>query len=137
MRAAHTTTDGTSPHHIIQTLHHYRLKTWAKRMTISEVKRYIDKDIPVILVLQAWTTAKHINWKKDWEDGHYVVAIGYDRDRIYFEDPSTFERSYLTYTELRDRWHDGTPGHRVYRHYGIAVGGRPPRFNPTHWVHMG
>ena len=127
---------GTTPRQILHTLHRYHLKTRAKQMTITEVKRYIDRGYPVIMVLQAWTNNPTVDWKSDWQDGHYVVAIGYDRHRIYFEDPSTFERDYLTYTELNDRWHDGTPGHRVYRHYGMAVFGQTPRFNPQQWVHM-
>ena len=27
-------------------------------------------------------------WKDDWVDGNYIVAIGYDENNIYFEDPS-------------------------------------------------
>ncbi len=59
--------------------------------------------------------------KSDWKDGHYVVAIGYDKERIYLEDPSTILRSYISYQDLEERWHD-TDKARKYIKTGIVSG---------------
>lgn len=127
---------GTFIQDIISVVESFHLKTSAKAMTLDELKEYIDGGIPVILVLQAWTESKHVNWKKDWDDGHYVVAIGYDKTKIYFEDPSSFERTYLTFAELRDRWHDVDGKTKKYYNYGIAVYGKRPKFSDHQVIHM-
>lgn len=86
--------------------------------------------------MQAWTEKENINWEKDWIDGHYVVAIGFTKDKILFEDPSSFERTFLKYDELNERWHDvGTDG-KKYVHHGIAIYGKKPQFNRDEVVHM-
>jgi hypothetical protein len=40
--------------------------------------------------IQAWAESP-VPYSRDGEDGHYVVAIGYDRDSVYFVDPQLFE----------------------------------------------
>jgi predicted double-glycine peptidase len=77
-----------------------------KGLEPEELIEYIDKDIPVILLLQAWRDSKsHKNWINDYKDGHYVVLIGYDGFKLIFEDPSSYTRTYLTFRELDSRWH--------------------------------
>jgi len=102
----------------------YGFRVIKKEMTIKEIKQYINKEIPVILPLQAWSEDKKIDWEKDWKDGHYVVAIGYDEKKIYFQDPAAIFKTYLTYEELLKRWHDKDKK-RKYFCYGLAIiGGR-------------
>lgn len=127
---------GTPIKGIKKVIKEYGLKCTAKEMTIDHLKRYIDKNIPVILVLQAWRNKKKIGWEKDWIDGHYVVAIGYEKDKILFQDPSSFEHTYLKYDELNKRWHDVDTKRKKYYHYGIAVYGKTPKYKPTKLVHM-
>jgi predicted double-glycine peptidase len=75
-------------------------------MTAEELPAYIKARIPVIVLLQAYKDASNkIQYSKDYKDGHYVVAIGYDGDKIIFEDPSSYTRTFLTFTELNERWH--------------------------------
>jgi len=57
-------------------------------MTLNDIRNFIDNGIPVIVLIQAWAESL-VDYSQDWEDGHYAVAIGYDRDTIYFMDPST------------------------------------------------
>ncbi len=105
-------------------------------MSLDDVKSYVKKEIPVILLLQAWFENKKTNWVNDWSDGHYVVAIGYLKDKIIFEDPSSFKRTYLKYNELEERWHDvDSDGHK-YFHYGIAIYGKPKKYDRDKIVHM-
>jgi uncharacterized protein YvpB len=87
-------------------VHKYKLKNKTEHMTISKIKKYIDRQIPVIIILQARTDTKHVDWKSNRVDGHYVVAIGYDKTKIYFEDPSSIYRTYLLNNEFKERRHD-------------------------------
>src|SRR3989338_4435827 len=106
IKIAKTTKEGTPINGIKKVAKKYNLKCKAKEMNIEEIKDCINKNIPVILLLQAWTEKKKPNWKEDWVDGHYVVVIGYDKKKMYFEDPSSILRTYLNLKELKDRWHD-------------------------------
>lgn len=136
MRLAKTSKKtGTSIKHMLSVFEEYGLKYRVSKLTIKQIKKYLDKKIPVILVLQAWTHKKKINWKKDWVDGHYVVAIGYDSNKIYFEDPASVLRTYLSYKELEKRWHDKDADGRKYINCGIAVYGKKI-INPKKTIHM-
>ncbi len=116
---------GTPIKGIIKVAKAYGFKYKAGEMNVSQVKEYIDRGIPVILLLQAWSRRKKIDWKNNWADGHYVVAIGYDNRRLYFKDPSSIWRTFLTYRELKERWHDiDIYASDKYYNYGIVIYGR-------------
>lgn len=136
MQYANTSEDWTPIQWIIKTAHKYGLKTDSKSMTIDDIKQYLDKNIPVIIVLQAWAQNKKIDWENDWIDWHYVVAIGYTKDKIFFEDPSSFERTYLKYDELQKRWHDIDTDGKKYFNHGIAIFGKKPNFDKNKIIHM-
>ena len=76
-----------------------------RNMTDKDLIKCIDKDIPVIVLLQAWRLKEDEEWTESYNNGHYVVAIGYTKDKIIFEDPYSFTRNYLTFSELKQRWH--------------------------------
>jgi len=120
---------------IEKTIKKYGLKYESREMTVEEIKSSIDKEIPVIVVLQAWAKRK-VNWKKDWKDGHYVVVIGYNSKGFIFEDPSSFERTSLTYGEFKKRWHDVSSEGKRYVHYGISVFGKKPKYDSKKIVKM-
>jgi len=137
MQIAETTRGGTKISGLTKVARKYGLKTRVAKLTVEKVKRYIDRKIPVILFMQAWPNngKKIVNWLHEWDSGHYVVAIGYDKDRIYFEDPASFNIAYLTYDELKTRWHDVENG-KKYEHYGLVVYGKESAFDPEKIVHM-
>lgn len=137
MKLVGTTRAGTAIKGIVKTFHKFGLKCKVSKLNINHIKKSIDKKIPVILVLQAWTEKKKVNWEKDWIDGHYVVAIGYDDKKIYFEDPSSVLRTYLTYEELKKRWHERDKGGKKYINYGIIAYGKNKKFSFNKKVHMG
>jgi ABC-type bacteriocin/lantibiotic exporter with double-glycine peptidase domain len=77
-----------------------------KCLKAKDLIKYIDLNIPVIIMIQAYVDdITTINWKETYDWGHWVVAIGYDSTRIIFSDPASFNRTYLTYSELDERWH--------------------------------
>lgn len=136
MKDAGTTKTGTPILGIVKAAKKYKLKVKSKRMTIDEIKKFLDKNIPVILDLQAWSGKQKINWKDDWKDGHYVIAIGYDRKKIYFDDPFCFQTTFLTFKEIEARWHDIDSKKVKHFSHGIAIYGKKPEFNPRKIEHM-
>ena len=121
-----TNRKGTEPKNILKALRKYKLKPKIHKFTINQIKKFISNGHPVILLIQAWTEKKKVDWEKDWSDGHYVVAIGFDDKKMYFEDPSSVMKTYLSFKELEKRWHDSDSRikGKKYIHYGIVVSGK-------------
>lgn len=80
-------------------------------MSVDNLIRYIGSGVPVLVLLQAR------------EDYHRVVAIWYDDERIIFEDPYTFHRVFLSFSDLEKRRYAKEHWKKVIRH-GIAVQGK-------------
>lgn len=135
MKLAGTTKRGTLVPGMRKVVKNYKLKYQAGKMTIKDVRYHLARRRPVILLLQAWTDKKKVFWEKDWVDGHYVVAIGYDRSKIYFEDPSAVIRTYLTDEELRERWHHLDPKGKRYLNWGLVVLEKS-HYYPKKIIHM-
>ncbi len=127
---------GTKIENILRVLRRHGLKAEAKVMTLKELKWYMNKGIPVILLLQAWPSRTGIDWHSEWRYSHYVVAIGYDSNNIYFADPYAIHRDFLTFNELIKRWHGLNPGGRRNIDLGIAVYGKKPHFEPYKIMRM-
>jgi predicted double-glycine peptidase len=89
-------------------------------MTLNDIRSFIDNGVPVIVLIQAWAESA-VDYSQDWNDGHYAVAIGYDREAVYFMDPSTLGNyTYLANREFLDRWHDEDKGERL-THFGLII----------------
>jgi predicted double-glycine peptidase len=115
---------GSHPFQIIRAAKRYSLRvSKKKRMNVNEVKASLDRGKPVMLMIQAWRDSKtEKSYETEWGKGHWVVAIGYDRAGMYFEDPSLATiRGFISYTGLEERWHDTGPRNRRMEHYGLAV----------------
>jgi predicted double-glycine peptidase len=98
-------------------------------VSLKELKQFIDEGYPVIVLVQAWAE-RHMTiegWKTDYEDGHYVVVIGYQGPIIVFEDPSSTRRTWLTEREFLARWHDRYfKTGRKLEHFAIVLKGKEP-----------
>jgi len=100
---------------------------------IANVNSALKKGVPVILDIQAWRDNADVdqgNWDGDWEDGHYVVALGLDSAHLYVEDPSLLGcRGIIPLNELESRWRDyeGDPPYdaskRAYVRMAIFIEG--------------
>lgn len=139
MAITKTNQNGTPVKGIIKAAKHFGLKASEEILEVADLKKYIKKKIPVIVLVQAWPKEKVTNWRDHWDDGHYVVAIGYDRKKIYFADPYSILITYLTYKELKDRWHDiDSSVDRKYYNLGIPVLGNGKEYrNPKKIIHLG
>ncbi|WP_021167944.1 Peptidase C39 family protein [Sporomusa ovata DSM 2662] len=79
--------------------------SFIKNMSIDQLKSFIAYGITPMIQLQAWGD-NGVDYASDWKDSHYVIACGYDGDRIFFMDPWTLGNyTYLTEEELLKRWH--------------------------------
>jgi ABC-type bacteriocin/lantibiotic exporter with double-glycine peptidase domain len=133
MKMAGTTGDGTSTSGIIRVLDYFGLEYVVGILTIDDLKQAIDQQYPTIITLQAYKTSS-LPYTECWDDGHYVVAIGYDAKRIFFEDPSSYKRTWLSHLELSDRWHDVDLKGKIFN-WGCTVKSKP-KFKPNESIHM-
>ena len=84
-----------------------------KNMSIEDLEKELRKNNLVICALQAWNWDENYEYRIDldyineWECGHYAIAIGYDKDNIFFMDPSTSgSYTFIPKKYLDARWHD-------------------------------
>jgi predicted double-glycine peptidase len=95
-------------------------------MSSADLKEHLDRRRPVLILVQAWgqteDEAPRVSYENIWEDDHYLVAIGYDRDGVYFEDPSLQGiRGYLSWEDLEQRWHARGPNGTELHRFGAAL----------------
>jgi uncharacterized protein len=130
---------GTYSKDIVKFLHSQGLSATIKhKMTIEELLSYIDKNIPVIVLIQAWGNEKDFknNYKDCWDDGHFVVVVGYTEKNILISDPAIYNTGYIPVSEFGDRWHDFDEGDTKTYHLGIPVYGKKPKFNKEEFVRI-
>jgi len=131
---AGTTKAGTSIEGCLRVLRYYGLPHQARqRLRADDLRKAIDAGHPTLLALQAYRESNR-PYRDLWNDGHYVVSIGYDKRNIIFEDPSAFHRTWLADEELHQRWHDVDRGRRIWQ-WGcnLLVSGQ---FRQGHHIHM-
>lgn len=109
--------------------HNFRIKKGS--FTLKQVKRFIDRNIPVILEIQAWAE-EETDYSTTYSNDHFVVAIGYDETGIIFEDPYIAHKGHIEFEDLENRWHCQYQS-RAKRgeHFGVAVLGKKPKFDYT------
>lgn len=130
--------EGTHPRNMVQGLRELGLEAeLVEGMTLDELRGHMDRGDVVIVDFQAWGEPLGKDYSKEWEDGHYGVAVGYSKKHLFIEDPSLLGTvGYLTFEDFESRWHDyeNEDGRRrEYRHMAIVVRGpRPwqPRYTP-------
>jgi predicted double-glycine peptidase len=123
---------GTYVKNIAEFFNLHGLKSVVKqKMTIGELIWKINCNIPVIILLQAWGSKENFekNYRNDWNDGHFVVVIGYSNDLILIADPALFTTGYIPKRELIGRWHDTDEGNVKTYQLGISVYGKKPKFH--------
>ena len=136
MELAETNQDGTNPSGMVKVGEKYGLQYGMGTASISGMKKLINKGIPPLILLQAWLDDPNTGYD-GWDDGHWVVAIGYDnKGNIYFEDPSSPMRTTLTEDELNRRWHSVGEGDEKTDHFVLMFYGKQPAYRSTTFVHM-
>jgi predicted double-glycine peptidase len=98
-------------------------------MTLGQLEACLLEGKPVVCAIQAYAENTPARQRADVykreDNGHYLVAIGYDDDNIYFMDPSlTGRRGFLPKAEFQARWHDneGTADQpKLISHLGLVI----------------
>jgi len=121
--------NGTSVENLITFAMKHKFDVFAEcGVAIETIKNFLRDGNPVITLVQAWTEKSMtlVDWEKDYDDGHYVVVIGYHDDIIIFQDPSSFKRTWMTEHEFLARWHDQCPRtQKKYDRFALALFGNP------------
>jgi hypothetical protein len=102
---------------------------------LAEIERAVDRGEPTIVDLQAWQDVNHVAdlkpWATDWDDGHYIVLVGYDDANLFFMDPSTKGHyAYIPKGEFVERWHDVVGADNVHT-YHAAIFVHTQGISPT------
>jgi predicted double-glycine peptidase len=106
-----------------------------KNSTVPALEKLLDAGTPVICLIQAWPERK-VNYAKDWDDGHYVVAVGYDKNNLYFMDPCTLGKyTFIPRAEFLTRWHD-TDGKERLSHFAMTLTKAATHHNPDEIVRL-
>jgi ABC-type bacteriocin/lantibiotic exporter with double-glycine peptidase domain len=109
MRELETDENGTHVENMISAAERRGFQVVARcGVSLKTVKKFVDEKYPVIVLVQSWAERYMTleDWKKDYENGHYVIIIGYSGNIIVFEDPGSIRRTWLTDEEFIARWHD-------------------------------
>ncbi len=125
-----STDEGTPPEAMIRVAKQYGFEVkHGTQWSLNTVKQYVDAGTPVIVLLQAWADRYMTldDWRRDWDDGHYAIIIGLNKDVLLFEDPATVRRTWLREREFLARWHDVNPKTgQKYEHFGMVLLGKQP-----------
>ena len=90
-------------------------------MSLEDLKIFLDRRKPVICAIQAYGEEEDYDEPKN---GHYVIAVGYDEKKVYFEDPSLrMSRGQIPTDEFIRRWHDQAYSGEDQIRLGIVING--------------
>lgn len=84
----------------------FRVKTECN-CPLSKIKQCIIKKQPVIVLLQAWAKDDLTDdeWRETEDYGHYSIVVGFEDGKVFFNDPLSFSKAWLTEKEFLNRWH--------------------------------
>lgn len=95
-----------------------------QEMSKQDLQKLLNENTPVILSMQAYATDEKVyDDPNSNDDGHYVVAIGYDKDDyFYFMDPSlTGRHGFLSWSDLEKRWHENEGSDKLELSHHLAL----------------
>lgn len=127
---------GTTIQSIINFFKTENFKVRYGKFNLNNVKKAIDKKIPIIALIQSWKENNDIYSETiDW--GHYVIISGYNDKKqiLYIEDPAIFGLGYLKYSELNERWHGANDNDKNIKYFGIIISGKKP-YNYKKLIHL-
>jgi predicted double-glycine peptidase len=102
-------------------------------LTLDQVEQFTADGSPVIALAQVWLSEQEPERPLEdvWDNGHYVVVLGVDRDFVYFQDPFIqMSKAFVPRNTFEDHWHQVMGGDLERKpkliHLGIIVRGESP-----------
>lgn len=95
-----------------------------QNLSKEDLQKLLDEGIPAILSIQAYAKDEKVYDDPNWNnDGHYVVAVGYDNEGyFYFMDPSLTGRyGFLSWSDLEKRWHENEGSDKLELSHHLAL----------------
>jgi predicted double-glycine peptidase len=130
---------GTYPDDIIRVAHQMGLEAeYGENFTLADIEDLVLEGKPVMVDCQAWRSVSEYNesWADEWDNGHWMVIIGLDKENVYFEDPYILgSRGFMSRQEFLERWHNprGLDQSDLVEqiHMGIAIHADKPTCPPV------
>jgi len=99
--------NGLKPSKLINLLEKFGLTAVCENnKNIRFLKSQINANKPVIVLIQSRKEYRK-SWSNTWAHGHYVVVIGFDKNRLFIYDPQMGGSvKILTHKQFYGRWHD-------------------------------
>ena len=125
---------GTSPGAILKYFDEWTVEYHAmQHISLSRLRQALDAGHPVMLALQAWSSADDGSYNLDnpsdpetyLTEGHWVICVGYcqsaETPYFIFNDPACVGHCILSDAELERRWIDMDGSGAIYDHFGIEI----------------
>ena len=129
-----TPEDGTPPDAILAFLEESGVAFDASQgMTLDQLRECLGKGQPVLMALQAWSSAEDGSYNLDdpsdpesyLAEGHWVICVGYCQNTetpyFIFSDPACVGHTMIYADELNRRWIDMDGAGAIYDHFGIEI----------------
>ena len=118
--------DGTPPENIIGYFEESEVKTAAEdKLSVDDLVSALDRGHPVMMCIQAWSSAEDDNTDTYLTEGRWVICVGYQNQKdgyiFYFNDPACVGYCIMSEDDLDDRWIDMDAKGNIYDHYGIEI----------------
>src|SRR5262245_28361385 len=135
MKLLHTTSEeGTYPEDIVQGARALGFDAEAReQLTLDEVERFTANGHPMIALAQVWRSERNSpgSAAEDWDNGHYIVVLGVDKDYVYFQDPyARMSKAFMPRQTFVEHWHQVMGGDHKKNpklmQLGIFVRGKKP-----------
>lgn len=113
-------------------------------LTLADLYVALRKGMPVIVCGQAWRSREQSDKspQEDWEDDHYIVVLGVDKNYVYYQDPFAKRgNAFVSHRVFEQSWHNVrgiiSSDKKKQVHLGVFIsGGTPPRRNPMGARHV-
>jgi predicted double-glycine peptidase len=106
--------EGTYPENIVRGAQAFGFEAEARdHLSLEEVEQATAGGAPMIALVQAWRSEKGAPdlAAEEWDNGHYIVVLGIDKDYVYFEDPyARMSKAFMPRDTFVDHWHQKMGG---------------------------
>ena len=117
MKLLHTTSEeGTYPEDIVRGARALGFEAELKdKLSLDEVEQFTANGDPMIALAQVWRSESNSPGavSDDWDNGHYIVVLGVDKDYVYFQDPyARMSKAFVPRKMFVEHWHQVMGGDR-------------------------